>query len=308
MRNASRLWFALLLLFASGGARGEDVVLELPDGDAFHVEDDTQTSRMSVDSSGRTLVNPGPLGTEDLDNSVALAVMGGTTNGKTMHRIAACREDTGKCDVISKAGSGYMTAGSIIVDGGVLFQYDEATRKFVTAVTPLIDDPEGPGTLATMAQFGADVETAVIIRANDTVVNGRNAKILLGLDKQKDWVYKIRNDGGTCWGDPNQKGSSSFDVCLERVDEGGFEFARFQNDIDGTPVTVDIKRPVVQGSNVDSHGPLLWGDSSDDFDTGDEVCADAGLSCVTTQAFAGGSQTCGFDHGSTGTYFYALCK
>ncbi len=61
-------------------------------------------------------------------------------------------------------------------------------------------------------------------------------------------------------------------------------------------------------TNVNTHGLMFWGDASDAFDTGDEVCPSHSLVCVTTFTPLGINQTCAFDHGTAGTYFYALCK
>ena len=64
----------------------------------------------------------------------------------------------------------------------------------------------------------------------------------------------------------------------------------------------------VTGSAVDTHGALLWGDSSDPFDTGTEVCAARGLTCVDVKTITGTDSACGTDQGAATTHFYALCK
>lgn len=77
--------------------------------------------------------------------------------------------------------------------------------------------------------------------------------------------------------------------------------------VDVTDADRTLKLPIGY-TNVNTHGMMFWGDSSDSFDTGDEVCPSHSLVCVTTFTPAGVSQTCAFDHGTAGTYFYALCK
>ena len=62
-----------------------------------------------------------------------------------------------------------------------------------------------------MLQLGADVETALIIKGNLVSVNGRESKLLLAVDRQEDWVFKIGNEGDLWWGDPQQKGKDSWD-------------------------------------------------------------------------------------------------
>jgi hypothetical protein len=61
---------------------------------------------------------------------------------------------------------------------------------------------------------------------------------------------------------------------------------------------------------ADTHaGVLLWGDSANATDTGNEVCALAGMTCVDIFTPLGVSATgCADDQGAEGTYFYALCR
>jgi hypothetical protein len=62
-------------------------------------------------------------------------------------------------------------------------------------------------------------------------------------------------------------------------------------------------------SGADTHGTVMWGDGSDAFDTGIEVCGAAGLDCVAVHRLTGGSaSSCGADQGSAGTRFLAFCK
>jgi hypothetical protein len=72
----------------------------------------------------------------------------------------------------------------------------------------------------------------------------------------------------------------------------------------GEVVLVD---DVVRGTGVTTHGVMMWGDSSDSFDLGSEVCAGIGLSCQTTHQMDGTNQTCSYDHGTATTYFMAHC-
>ncbi len=76
-------------------------------------------------------------------------------------------------------------------------------------------------------------------------------------------------------------------------------------------VTGDADRTLtlpIGSTGANTNGSMWWGDGSDAFDTGDEVCPGQGLTCVTTYTPLGINQTCAFDHGVAGTYFYALCK
>lgn len=61
-------------------------------------------------------------------------------------------------------------------------------------------------------------------------------------------------------------------------------------------------------SGADTHGTVMWGNGADEFDTGDEVCAAAGLVCVHVKSFGGGDSDCLTDQGDPGAYFMALCK
>jgi hypothetical protein len=64
---------------------------------------------------------------------------------------------------------------------------------------------------------------------------------------------------------------------------------------------------VVLASGAATHGVMLWGDASNSFDTGTEVCAAAGLSCAFAYQVNGTPVTdCSTDVGSV-TAFYALC-
>lgn len=76
--------------------------------------------------------------------------------------------------------------------------------------------------------------------------------------------------------------------------------------IDMTNADRTLRLPV-GSTGVATNGSLWWGDSSDAFDTGTEVCTARSLSCLTTHTVAGVNQTCAFDHGTVGTYFYAMC-
>jgi len=65
--------------------------------------------------------------------------------------------------------------------------------------------------------------------------------------------------------------------------------------------------PLVTGTGSDSHGLLKWGDGRDPtFDTGLEVCAASGLTCVRTMSTSGEAANCSDSH--PGEFFYALCK
>ncbi len=55
-------------------------------------------------------------------------------------------------------------------------------------------------------------------------------------------------------------------------------------------------------------GTLMWGNSDDATDTGNEVCAAAGLICVDVRTPAGVDSNCAADQGTSGTIFYALCR
>ncbi len=65
-------------------------------------------------------------------------------------------------------------------------------------------------------------------------------------------------------------------------------------------------KPVLKGSGSDEFGPFMWGDGSPDHDSGDEVCAEEGLACVTTTTLGGTQQACSSQHASS--YFLAFCK
>ncbi len=75
----------------------------------------------------------------------------------------------------------------------------------------------------------------------------------------------------------------------------------------GAPSSAGDGKAVVTGTGSASHGPLLWGNGADpDFDTGAEVCAASGLTCVTVKSTAGADSDCQKVQGPT--IFYALCR
>ena len=310
----------MLLLTLGSRAFAEDVTVELGQGDGFSVRDDQGAERFRVDSLGNTVRGrahlewlPPALGGTAEDNEVALALTTGVdteNTGDLTIPIVFIRKDKGAASGFFDPGGALWTSTYLKLDGSVRATYDENTRKLTITDRAIVPDPQGGPHLASMAQIGADVETTVMLRgSNAPPVNGRpKQKLILGLDFEDDWVWKVEDDGVNCWGSPTEKGPSSWDVCLERVDDAGYEYPRFTLDYDDSPVTVDIKAPLVQGTGAATHGPMLWGDGSDAFDTGDEICQTQGLSCQTTFAVDGINQTCGFDHGATGSYFYAFCK
>lgn len=77
--------------------------------------------------------------------------------------------------------------------------------------------------------------------------------------------------------------------------------------IDMTDASQTLRLPI-GSTGAATRGSTWWGDGSDAFDTGNEVCGDRSLACQTTFTPAGANQTCAFDHGTAGTYFYALCS
>jgi hypothetical protein len=64
---------------------------------------------------------------------------------------------------------------------------------------------------------------------------------------------------------------------------------------------------VVPGTTLNA-GTVMWGNSDDATDTGSEVCALAGLTCVDVKTPAGADSDCSTDQGANPTYFYALCR
>ncbi len=70
----------------------------------------------------------------------------------------------------------------------------------------------------------------------------------------------------------------------------------------------DATGTLALASGVDSSGVIYWGDGTDAKDTGTEVCAAAGLTCLDVYTVAGDTTgTCATDMGAAGTRFYALC-
>jgi hypothetical protein len=209
---------------------------------------------------------------------------------------------------------GASSRGSLVIDGSYDAHIDPVTHVVTTYEWGFIVDPDGPGSLATMMQLGADVETALILRGSLVSVNGRQPKLILGLDREKDWVFQVETDGDLWWGDPAAKGEDSFDLRLARVEDAGFAHPRFvlaANDPQQA-VNVDIKAPLVQGTGATTHGPAYWAVSDGGaFDTSSEVCARESLSCqgaldlsnVADPAHGG----CGDAHAG-GAVFLAFCR
>lgn len=310
---------AILTLILSDQAAAEDVTVGLAPGDGFAVEDDGGTDRLRVDGSKDLIeidwatsfraLSPS-FGGDAEPGQVAVHITASPGVGAT-RPLAICRAGSGRCSFANSDGA-YFTNAYIVIDGSVLSAYDPETGVLNITEWGFIDDPDGPGTLATMAQFGADVEMPMILRGNRVSVNGRPPKLLLGLDWERDWVYKVDVDGTQCWGDPNEKGFSSWDVCLERVNESGFEYPRFTLDADGESIPVDIRAPLVQGTGAPTHGPAYWGISDGGaLDSGDELCATASLVCEDVLDFATvgspADASCATQH-VNGVKFLALCR
>lgn len=102
---------------------------------------------------------------------------------------------------------------------------------------------------------------------------------------------------------PERFSVQKVDDSLVFLDTVGESFATFRPD---EPTTLR-GRTVLTSAGAASHGVLLWGDagSGSTFDTGDEVCADAGLSCTATTEFGQPMSGCS-GTSFTGT-FIALC-
>jgi len=77
---------------------------------------------------------------------------------------------------------------------------------------------------------------------------------------------------------------------------------------DATVTVPDVTGTILLATGVDTHGVFAWGDSSDAFDLGDEVCAALDLTCVDAYTITGGASTCSTDQGTATTHFFALCK
>lgn len=92
---------------------------------------------------------------------------------------------------------------------------------------------------------------------------------------------------------------------LYEEDGGGTNYIELKG---GATLAANVSGLPVTGSAVDTHGVVLWGDSSDAFDTGTEVCAARGLTCVDVKTLAGVDSTCATDQGAATTHYYALCK
>jgi hypothetical protein len=312
------LWQVIgIALLLPRAMAAEGVSIDLEAGDDFTVGDDQVNDVLTVDGRGALVEGsshlesllPGFGGTAE-DGEVALALTTGVFDGDVTYPMAIIRKELARATTWFSVGGAYITSAFVRVDGSVRATYDPVTRKLSITQAGGLVDPDGPGGLASMGQFGADVEHVLILKSSNTPpINGRpRPKLILGIDKEEDWVWQVENDGRQCWGSPVQKGYQSWDVCLQRVDAGGFEHPRFTLDYDGDPVDVDIKAPVVQGTGSASHGPLLWGDGSDAFDTGAELCQSQSLDCQTSFTTAGVQQSCATDHGDAGTYFYAMCR
>ena len=261
--------------------------------------------------SAPAIIDNTPIGPNN--HTPGLTINAGSLDGNNTYALALNQTDKDRLGWLFSS-LGALSHGSLIIDARFNASVDPDTKVVNVSSWPYIVDPDGPGTLATMLQVSADVETSLILKGNFVSVNGREPKLLLALDKEEDWVFKIGNEGDVWWGDPQQKGKDSWDVKLERVEDLGFEYARFVLDADnfGNEVVVDIKAPLVQGTGAPTHGPAYWAVSDgDSFDHGDGVCQEEGLSCQNAIEFSTMADptqsSCGTAH-AVGTTFIAFCK
>lgn len=315
----------LLLLHAAAPSSADDVVVDLGTGDDMVVQGgEIEGERLKMNNV------TGPPRT-------AAALLMGNGSPET-HPLCLYRDDSGdptrNGTWLWKGGGGAVTNLSLKVDGNVSFDADptDQTCSFNANGDTIYADPDKvSGGLPSMVQIGADTEQALLLRGDMFACTGCSParptpKLILGMDFAEDWVWKLEADGTQCWGDggpttgdtqDGDQGIDSFDVCLDRVENGADEFVRFTLDIDGDGAgtrEIDLVRPVVQGTGVPTHGGTLWGSTADAaFDSGDEVCGSVpgtGLTCHATLDPKDGSE-----HACAGTMpetsasglFYALC-
>jgi hypothetical protein len=141
-----------------------------------------------------------------------------------------------------------------------------------------------------------------------TISEGVRQEVALGI-----YSNSVLRLAATCDGDA--------DGCTGTVDDSQYiEWEGATADANETKVTVteptadrNVKLPdasgtVVTTSATTTAGVLMWGDAADATDTGSEVCALSGLTCVDVKSPAGVDSDCATDQGTAGTYFYALCR
>jgi hypothetical protein len=148
----------------------------------------------------------------------------------------------------------------------------------------------------------ADVDGDLVVLFETTTPNGEPRLTLFDASGVETARYEA--DGwsfvavtGTCANAPTgQKKLCNDDGALAVYDSSGL--------VDEVMLADDALQP----TGVATHGHIAFGDSSDSFDTGTEVCAALNsMSCAGTYQMDGTSQTCAYDHGTATVHFQALC-
>lgn len=189
----------------------------------------------------------------------------------------------------------------------------------VTGVSVTVDLGAGTGNLGNTFQ-------GMIVRSPTGSHDASNVAGLVIEDQRhkgasRTDAIRIRSQNGAGASNPGRYGNLSFDggnwddghlmvggvpiVADHLWRDQGAEVWRTRTD--GAPASEADGQAFVTGTGATTHGPVLWGDGSSGFDTGDAVCAASGLAC--RQTFAIGDATprdCASE--TYGGSFLALCR
>lgn len=121
----------------------------------------------------------------------------------------------------------------------------------------------------------------------------------------KEFGATLGTDGRS-WSNVFLKNTVTFEGATSDANETTISVTEPTADRTITVPNVSGRLPVA--NNLDTWGVTLWANSDDTTDTGDEVCALSGLTCVDAKLVNGTDSACTTDNGVAGTYFYALCK